>query len=150
MVGKGNTYGHPHQETLDKLSAMGIDIYRTDVRGTVIVTTDGENITVETIKQGEGKVSDVPTTSDTQKQSDVKKIEEAEEVQEIKDTQKISETQKDVKGMYVGSIKSDKYHYPTCQHAENILEENEIWFDSAQEAIDKGYVPCGRCKPPRK
>ncbi len=50
-------------------------------------------------------------------------------------------------GTYVGSIESDKYHYPTCRWAEKILKENEIWFDTIDEAKAQGYQPCGVCKP---
>ncbi|NFI55536.1 MBL fold metallo-hydrolase [Clostridium botulinum] len=42
--GKGNDYGHPHQETIDKLNKKGIEILRTDVSGTIISTSDGNNI----------------------------------------------------------------------------------------------------------
>ena len=34
-VGKDNKFGHPHQETLEFLSLLGGDIYRTDIHGTV-------------------------------------------------------------------------------------------------------------------
>jgi len=51
-------------------------------------------------------------------------------------------------GQFVGSTKSDKYHYPSCRWAEKILPENEIWFASAEEARAAGYVPCGVCNPP--
>lgn len=50
-------------------------------------------------------------------------------------------------GVYVGSIDSDKYHVPGCRHAEKILPENEIWFDTEEEAAAAGYSPCGVCKP---
>ena len=50
--------------------------------------------------------------------------------------------------VYVGSKKSDKYHYPTCTSAKRILTENEIWFSSAEDAQSKGYSPCRVCKPP--
>ncbi len=40
-VGTGNTYGHPHQETLDKLQSIGATIHRTDLEGTIVVSTDG-------------------------------------------------------------------------------------------------------------
>ena len=50
-------------------------------------------------------------------------------------------------GVYVGSIDSDKYHIPGCRHAEKILPENEIWFDTEEEAAAAGYSPCGTCKP---
>lgn len=50
-------------------------------------------------------------------------------------------------GKYVGSIDSDKFHYPTCRWAEKILKENEIWFDTIDEAKLQGYDACGVCKP---
>lgn len=51
-------------------------------------------------------------------------------------------------GRYVGSIQSDKYHYPNCYWAQQIKPENLIWFSSAKEALDMGYVPCKVCGPP--
>jgi hypothetical protein len=51
-------------------------------------------------------------------------------------------------GMFVGSTKSDKYHYPDCRAAKNIKPENEIWFSSSADARANGYVPCGICHPP--
>ncbi len=50
-------------------------------------------------------------------------------------------------GKYVGSIDSNKYHNPTCRWAEKILKENEIWFDTIEEAEKMGYEPCGVCNP---
>lgn len=43
--GEGNEYGHPHTETLEKLSEREIPVYRTDERGTVVLHTDGQEIT---------------------------------------------------------------------------------------------------------
>jgi len=51
-------------------------------------------------------------------------------------------------GLYVGSINSDKYHYPYCRYAQQIYPENEIWFSSATEAQAMGYSPCKVCRPP--
>jgi competence protein ComEC len=42
MAGEGNTYGHPHEETIKALLAVGAEIYGTDIHGTIVVTTDGE------------------------------------------------------------------------------------------------------------
>lgn len=39
-VGKGNTYGHPHIETLDTLNKLGAEILRTDLVGTIIFECD--------------------------------------------------------------------------------------------------------------
>lgn len=50
-------------------------------------------------------------------------------------------------GVYVGSVDSDKYHNPSCRFAKEILPENEIWFDSIEDAQNSGYSPCGGCRP---
>lgn len=44
--GKGNSYGHPHQETMETLEKFGVKILRTDEIGTIILKSDGENISV--------------------------------------------------------------------------------------------------------
>ena len=46
-LGADNDYGHPAQTTLDKLNAAGVTIYRTDLDGTVVFTSDGTNISVD-------------------------------------------------------------------------------------------------------
>lgn len=51
MAGIGNTYGHPHQETITALQGMGTNIYGTDVNGTIIVSTDGKTYQVESEKR---------------------------------------------------------------------------------------------------
>lgn len=43
--GKDNDYGHPHQTTLDKLNAKNINVFRTDLNGTIIATSNGNDIT---------------------------------------------------------------------------------------------------------
>ena len=40
-VGANNRYGHPHQEALNRLAARNITVYRTDLNGNIIATTDG-------------------------------------------------------------------------------------------------------------
>ena len=47
----GNSYGHPHKETLINLDNIGAKIYGTDVHGTVVITTDGKTYTIQTGKQ---------------------------------------------------------------------------------------------------
>ncbi|MGI5921791.1 MAG: ComEC/Rec2 family competence protein [Syntrophomonadaceae bacterium] len=48
MLGKDNSYGHPHKETLSRLSKAGIKILRTDKNGNIVISTDGEIIDVKT------------------------------------------------------------------------------------------------------
>jgi beta-lactamase superfamily II metal-dependent hydrolase len=51
-VGEDNRYDHPHNETLNKLSAQGAQVYRTDYHGTIWITTDGGEYTVFTEEGG--------------------------------------------------------------------------------------------------
>ncbi|HHV71228.1 MAG TPA: MBL fold metallo-hydrolase [Clostridia bacterium] len=44
MCGKGNSYGHPHRETMNRLKNKGIKVYRTDESGTIVCSSDGKNI----------------------------------------------------------------------------------------------------------
>lgn len=43
-VGKNNDYGHPHKETLTEFKKRNYTIYRTDIDGTVVLTSDGKII----------------------------------------------------------------------------------------------------------
>ncbi len=45
-VGKDNSYGHPHKETLDILEKFGVKILRTDELGTTKIKSDGENVSL--------------------------------------------------------------------------------------------------------
>lgn len=40
-VGRKNSYGHPHQQTLDTLEKFGVKTFRTDLDGDVRFTSDG-------------------------------------------------------------------------------------------------------------
>lgn len=50
QVGENNDYDHPKEITLNKLEKLKTLTYRTDKHGTIILTSDGENISFETIK----------------------------------------------------------------------------------------------------
>ena len=45
-VGQDNTYGHPHQEVVSRLEDAGVAIYRTDLLGDIICTSDGRTVTI--------------------------------------------------------------------------------------------------------
>ena len=52
-VGKGNDYGHPHDEVLSRFKNLNAEIYRTDLQGTVIAHSDGKTVTFSTSKTEE-------------------------------------------------------------------------------------------------
>ena len=45
-VGEGNSYGHPNETPLSRLEDAEVTVLRTDKLGSIIVTTDGKNITL--------------------------------------------------------------------------------------------------------
>ena len=49
-VGNGNSYGHPADTTINKLNQLGINIYRTDELGSIIMISDGNNIEISNNK----------------------------------------------------------------------------------------------------
>lgn len=51
----------------------------------------------------------------------------------------------DSDGKYVASKNGTAYHYPWCPGALKIKEENKIWFNTKEEAENKGYKPAGNC-----
>lgn len=46
----GNRYGHPHRETVDLMAEIDIPVYRTDLHGSIVFTTDGSQIQVKSTK----------------------------------------------------------------------------------------------------
>jgi len=42
--GKDNNFGHPHQETLDTLAKFGAKVFRTDLLGTIVMKSNGQNV----------------------------------------------------------------------------------------------------------
>lgn len=49
-VGKNNIYNHPSNKTLEKLNKRNIKVYRTDLDGTIVFTSDGDNLSVKALK----------------------------------------------------------------------------------------------------
>jgi hypothetical protein len=133
QVGADNSYGHPTQLVLSNLQAVGSEIYRTDTSGNVIVTTDGKTYSVTTKRYSTGfdtttSTSSLAATTATTTTSSVAAAVSA--------------------GPFVGSKKSDKYHYPSCSSAKRISPANLVTFSSSADARSKGYTPCGACRPP--
>jgi beta-lactamase superfamily II metal-dependent hydrolase len=66
-VGAGNSYGPPTPATLGRLAKVGSAVYRTDLNGDIIVTTDGSTYDVKTGQTSCQPVSGSANTVTTQK-----------------------------------------------------------------------------------
>jgi len=47
--------------------------------------------------------------------------------------------------LYVGSVHSDKFHYPWCAGAQQINQDNLKTFTSRRDAQKAGYTPAQNC-----
>ncbi|MGF7186807.1 competence ComEA-like helix-hairpin-helix protein [Desulfitispora alkaliphila] len=52
-AGADNSYGHPHDEVIQRLQDRGIDIYGTDVHGTIKIITDGNTYRIKMDREGD-------------------------------------------------------------------------------------------------
>ena len=108
--GVNNKYGHPHEETLSILRDAGVDVYRTDLLGTITVSSDGQNYTVATehYAADAGLNPTDPAASSTAQQA------------------------------YIGNVNSKKFHLPSCPNLP--AEKNQILFSSYDEAVAAGCL----------
>jgi competence protein ComEC len=134
-VGATNSYGHPTSKTLSALQSTSSKVYRTDLDGNIVITTDGQSYTVTTEKQSW-------TTTGTAPKSTASAVTMPATAAASSTTATVSQ------GPFVGSSKSDKYHYPSCSAAKRIKPANLVTFSSSADARAQGYVPCGICHPP--
>jgi competence protein ComEC len=59
-LGAGNTYGHPHQEALERISVAGTEhLFRTDIDGTITLTTNGSS-EYSIVTKNSRKTVDIP------------------------------------------------------------------------------------------
>ena len=117
QVGKGNSYGHPAEDTLSRLRDAGVKVYRNDLQGTIICTSDGTAVTFSTERNESIETNPTAPASTASPET----------------------------GGYIGNINTHKFHLPTCGSLP--AEKNRVFFDTRQEAVDAGYDPCGNCKP---
>ena len=48
---------------------------------------------------------------------------------------------------YIGNKNSHVFHLAGCQSASSMNEKNKVFFGTRDEAVNKGYKPCSKCKP---
>lgn len=51
--GMNNSYGHPHEDTLSRFRDAEVKVYRTDLQGSVVCTSDGKTVSFSTEKSAE-------------------------------------------------------------------------------------------------
>jgi competence protein ComEC len=133
-VGENNSYGHPDPLTLATLEDMGVKVWRTDEKGTIVVTSDGKNITVRNTDLPP-KQNAPPTDTPT----------EAEKTLPLEDdtTPPIQENPQSVT-VYI-TKSGEKYHRDGCRFLKN--SRTPVLLEELDTEL---YTPCAVCNPPTK
>ena len=64
-LGAGNTYGHPHREALDRISAAGTEhLFRTDIDGTITLIANGSSSKYSILTENNEKTTTVAVVDD--------------------------------------------------------------------------------------
>ena len=132
-VGKDNDYGHPNKETMERLKDSGIVVYRTDECGTIICTSDGNNIS---FNSNPGSYNSPASTSNNNSSSSSSKQATTENTQSSS-----SSSNKYVNSNGNGLIKgstSKIYHVPGSKYYDKTTYVEE-WFTTIKEAEAAGY-----------
>ena len=138
--GEGNSYGHPHAEVLNRLRSMGVEVFRTDEQGSIIASSDGENITwncsaTDSWQSGEQTESDRENAED-------------ENPGDENSGNAISDAVTSEQTTYVLNTNTKKFHRETCGSVSQIKEENFQKVQMSREELEQsGYSPCKNCNP---
>ncbi|MGB9941248.1 MBL fold metallo-hydrolase [Methanosarcina sp.] len=161
-VGAGNDYGHPDAEILERLQKAS-KVYRTDLDGTIIVTTDGSTYTITTQKSNTPYVSPNPTSTETNEviptetstsepvktqatTSDTTDTSGASNYENSKFTSTTtSNTINANSGSIIGNSNTNVYHNAGCRYVPTIKPEHLTYFDSRKEAEAADYRACKVC-----
>ena len=160
-AGAGNSYGHPTRTVLDRVKACGAALYRTDLQGTITVTSDGNSLSwsvdaTQDYRDGDEVAAGAADTTGTSGTADT--ADSAAQASVAADTAgsaaQASEGETaaggtaDVTGAYVLNTNTKKFHRPSCSSVAQMSPENKAAFSgSREELIAAGYDPCKRCNP---
>lgn len=161
-AGAGNSYGHPTRTVLDRVKACGAALYRTDLQGTITVTSDGTSLSwsvdaTQDYRDGDEVAagaadttgtSGTADTADSAAQASVAADTAGSAAQASSGGETAADGTADVTGEYVLNTNTKKFHRPSCSSVAQMSPENKAAFSgSREELIAAGYDPCKRCNP---
>ena len=139
MVGEGNTYGHPHKPTMDRLKGKGITVYRTDEAGTIVATSDGTKITFSA-KPGSYTSNGTGSSASGGSSSGSSSVVKTEPLPKTTTQPSTSTGTTSGKGLIKGNInsKGEKIYHVPGGASYNVTDPEE-WFNTEAEAQAAGY-----------
>lgn len=148
-AGAGNSYGHPTRTVLDRVKACGAALYRTDLQGTITVTSDGTSLSwsvdaTQDYRDGDEVAAGAADTTGTSGAADTA----GSAAQASSGGETAAGGTADVTGEYVLNTNTKKFHRSSCSSVAQMSPENKAAFSgSREELVAAGYDPCKRCNP---
>lgn len=142
-VGTGNSYGHPTEDVLSRLRDADVEVYRTDMQGDVICTSDGKTVSFSVDRNADADTLASVGPNSTQG-SNQGGGDETTRKPESPANSEPAPSGTD----YVLNTNTHKFHYPSCSSVKQMSESNKSFYTGTRdEVIAMGYDPCGRCHP---
>lgn len=133
-VGEGNSYGHPDDSVLSRLRDADVTLYRTDLQGDIVVTSDGTNLTIVPSKNADIQTN--PTADDST--SAITSSPAATPAPTPAPTPEPQQSSQETMVWVSGSGK--RYHsIPNCSNMKNPSQIPK------SEAEARGRTPCANC-----
>lgn len=135
-VGKNNSYGHPSEDVLSRLRDADATVYRTDMQGDIICTSDGESLSFSVEKNADADtLESVKKTKSTKANTD-------------SDSDGGKSSKSSGGTPYVLNTNTNKFHNPSCSSVKQMKDKNrKDYTGTRKEIIDMGYDPCKKCNP---
>lgn len=137
-AGNGNSYGHPTRTVLDNVKTVKAALYRTDLQGTLVATSDGSSLSWN-----------VQSCADYRSGAEIAGTETSGGAADTETAGADAAADTDYEqAEYVINRNTKKFHLPSCSSVGDISIENKANFTgSREELIVAGYEPCKRCNP---
>ena len=143
-VGTGNSYGHPTDAVLSRLRDADVKVYRTDLQGDVICTSDGKTVSFSVARNADADTLASVGPNSTQSGGNTGTTQPEQTVTPSQE----EPTNAPVGTDYILNTNTHKFHYPGCSSVKQMAEKNKQSFTGTRdEVIAMGYDPCGRCHP---
>ena len=145
-VGANNTYGHPTSAALDRLSAAGTTVYRTDKNGDVKFSTDGNTLylpngATDTTGSGSGLPSSGGSTSGGSTSGGSTSGGSTSGGSTSGGSTSSGTTTSNI---FIGNTETKVFHLPTCSNLPTSSKQN-VMYNYWWIINIAGYTPCGRC-----
>jgi endonuclease YncB( thermonuclease family) len=131
---------------------VGLDIddsKHTDKYGRTlaVVIVDGRNLNEMLLKEGLAEIMYMPPSEFYPYNWADSSTHTADAYNTYSNTHSDKLSDSDDSGSYIGNSNSGKFHKSTCKWGQKTAKHNRVYFNSRNDAVSQGYVPCKACNP---